>query len=964
MRRAALLAAAWFALAGPAAAETLPMYRDGRLVAVAVEPPAATLDHAVARLLLPDPGLEVDRLLPKATRVREVRLEGPDLWLVLEIPAGFLRSSVDDRLLERLSRQLDLGLGRIAPAARRFHLMVPDPADPDRLADLASFIRVTPVPVKEGGSPPPSPSPPLRRDSGGPSPLTGKVLFISQAHGWIDYDSTAAWQTQRGITNGIVEDFVNAEAVNQYLLGYLERAGAVVFPLRERDLGAEMVIVDDADGLAHPTNGSYVESGDPCAFADSGQVGFANFHAPYGATTDPFRDTGGSDRLLTTTATETARATWIPVIPAAGEYDVWVSHTGAGTSRASDAHYVVTHSGGQTDLRVNQELHGWVWFHLGRFHFAAGADAAAASVALLNDSVEIGDTVSADAVRFGGGAGDVLGPYHAVVSGHPRWEEGARPWVQYMGAPSSVYGGGDVTARSRFAAWEHYSVEDAVYLSWHSNAFDGTVRGTSSYIYSANPPDGTWDPGQSVPGSAELQAAVHDEIVNDLRGGWDAGWTDRGFRSAYFGEINPAHNGEMPSLLLEVAFHDNPEDAAALADPRFRRLLARAIYQGIVRYFADRDQLPVHLLPEPPLAPLVRSDAPGEVTASWLPSPTDADGVQGDAATSYRVALSDDGRGFSDGVEVTGTSVTLDGLEPGAILYLRVTALNAGGESLPTETLAVRVRSTTDEPRILLVSGFDRLDRFLLVEQYEPDLGGSVERMLLDQMNRFDYLVEHAEALRSIGVGFDSCSNEAVTDGRIVLQPDWWDAVVWQLGEESTQDETFSTLEQGAVAAYLAAGGRLMVSGAEIAWDLDHLGSTDDRLFYRGPLGALYVADDAATYEVSGTPGSVFAGLGPFQFDDGSHGSYQAEYPDVIAPEGSAVTCMTYATGGGAAVCRAGSGRLVNLGFPFETVHPAATRVAIMLRVLAFFGLDGAAAGIFADGFESGSTGAWSAASP
>ncbi len=158
--------------------------------------------------------------------------------------------------------------------------------------------------------------------------------------------------------------------------------------------------------------------------------------------------------------------------------------------------------------------------------------------------------------------GDIQGEFHATLSGHPRWEEGARYFTQYQGANSSVWGAGDVSGRSRFAAWENLGgIEDSIYVSWHSNAFDTTARGTSSYIYSANPPDGSYDPTQAVAGSAPLMNAIHDEMVNDIRAGWDPAWQNRGYKSAYFGEINPSNNSEMPSTLLEVAFHDNATDA-------------------------------------------------------------------------------------------------------------------------------------------------------------------------------------------------------------------------------------------------------------------------------------------------------------------------------------------------------------------------------------------------------------------
>jgi len=142
------------------------------------------------------------------------------------------------------------------------------------------------------------------------------------------------------------------------------------------------------DGSGSPDNGTYVESGDGGAFTASGQEGFANFQAPYGAATNPFRDTGGTARLMTTTAAETARATWTPVIPSSGFYTVQVSYTRDGSNRASDAHYVVMHSGGATDVLVNQERHGWTWVPIGRFWFEAGFDPAAASVALVNDSAD------------------------------------------------------------------------------------------------------------------------------------------------------------------------------------------------------------------------------------------------------------------------------------------------------------------------------------------------------------------------------------------------------------------------------------------------------------------------------------------------------------------------------------------------------------------------------------------------
>lgn len=977
-RSLGLLVAAALHAGVASGAERLPFWRDGTLVAVEAEELLAlgtdldSLEGRVRTLLVPPPGLAVERLLPDGAALDSLHVAPPDLVVRLALSLDFLDSGgVTEELLESLSRQLDLGLGAW-PELTRFHLAAVDPRAPGGRRALPSYL--TPPDPELLATDPESDrlsrAPLVRRvragEGGGtgfagePGALDGKQVFVSQAHGFIDYDDFRAWSTQRGITHGIVEDFVNAEAINQMLLAYLEGSGAQVFTLRETDRNEQMVIVDEGDGGAFPANGTYVESGDPGAFSPSGQSGFLNFQAPYGATENPFAN-GGTTRLITTTATETARATWTPVFPAAGDYDVYVSYSRDGTARASDAHYVVHHTGGESHFRVNQERHGWVWVRLGRFRFDAGSDPARGSVALANDSSEPGETVAADAVRFGGGPGDILGHNHGTLSGRPRWEEGARTFTQYQGAPASVWSGGDVSARSRFAAWENFAgVEDSVYLSWHSNAFDGTARGTSSYVYSANPPDGTYDPTQSVPGSAALMNRIHDEIVADARALWDPAWQDRGYRSAYFGEVNPSNNPEMPSALLEVCFHDNAADAAALAHPRFRRLLARAIHQGIVRYFAERDGVPARLLPEPPRAVQVRATGATAAVVSWQ-APL-AGGAYGDPATGYRVYRGGDGRGFDDGTPADGTAFDLGGLVPGETVYLRVTATNAGGESLPSEVVALRTPAP-DQPRLLLVHGFDRLDSGLLVREVDPDLGGLVQRMFLDRMNRFDGLVEHAAALGRVDAAFDSAVHGAVTSGNLALDPSFHSAILWQLGEESTVDETFDAAEQQAVEGYLAGGGDLFVSGAELAWDLDWLGSAADRAFLRGLLRARYAADDAGTYQTSGSAGGIFADLALVEFDDGDHGSYDVEYADVLEPEPGAGAALDYAGGAGIAALQADAGayRVVTSGVPFETIRGAATRAAVMERVAAFFGLDVAR---FADGFESGDSGRWSSTAP
>ncbi|MCB1583943.1 MAG: N-acetylmuramoyl-L-alanine amidase, partial [Xanthomonadales bacterium] len=554
-------------------------------------------------------------------------------------------------------------------------------------------------------------------------------------------------------------------------------------------------------------------------------------------------------------------------------------------------------------------------------------------------------------VRLGGGMGDVIGHNHGELSSKPRWEEGARTWTQFQGASSTVYASGDVSARSRFADWEHYAAEDSVYVSWHSNAGGGT--GTSTYIYSSNPPDGTYDPNQSIAGSAELQTAIHDELINDIRGAWDANWTDRGKRSAYFGEVNPNHNDEMPAMLIEMAFHDHVDDADALRHPQFRKLVARSIYQGIVKYFAQRDGITMTLLPEPPTHLQITSNTLGSLHIQWQAPVVDAQNIAGDAATSYMVYLSDDGKNFDNGTEVNSLSLQLENQTPGQVKYVKVRSKNAGGLSLASETLASRI-SYANENRVLVINGFDRLNSGQLVIQDMPDIGGLVDRMYLSQMNTFDYIIQHGDAINESGVGFDGISNELIEDSVFSLNVADYQAIFWILGEESfSLGNTLTASEQNALTNYLNTGGKLFISGAEIAWDLDNLGSPADQDFYNDVLKASYFSDDANTFTANGLAGTPFANISGIEFDDGSGPSYRVEYPDVINPLSPANRCLDYV--GNLSACTyvdTGIYQVIHLGFPFETITSQSKRHELMAETMNFFNIPYFSDVIFADDFE------------
>ncbi len=889
----------------------------------------------VASILLANESMQYDGVLPKDSMVTDVQVVEDHMIIELHLSDDFLNLQLDEERLELMSRAIDLNLNLLNQAASQIHFTV---LKEGQSIALSNFLNIPAVPDKPDDIERQSSVGYKNKNTPSLGFLRDKVLFISQAHGWIDYDDFREWSTQRGIHHQIVEDFVNSEGVNQYLLEYLTLAGAKVFALRERDMNSLMLIVDNDDP-------EYEEIGQSFLFNNSSANGFANHQAPYSSETDPFRDNGGSDRIITTSPVETAQAVWHLQVPEDGYYHVYVSYSGDG-NRPTDAKYTVHHGGIETEFVVNQQRHRYIWNHLGEFYFYQNDNN---HVRLSNQSSESNTTVSADAVRLGGGMGDVVGSYHGVVSGRPRWEEGAQTWTQYQGASSTIHNSKDSSARPRFADWEHYQGEDSAYISLHSNGASGTARGTNTYIYSSNPPNGSYDTTQSVEGSAELQAAIHEEIINDIHHAWDSNWNDRGKRSAYFAEVNPNNNDEMPAVLIEMAFHDNSEDAAALKDPAFRKLTSRAVYQGIVKYFAERDAIQPELLPEPPTHLSIKRTGLGEFTVAWKPPPFDDNSVLGDQATSYIIYRSFDGRNFDNGIEVFGESYTFDDQAIGVTHFIKMKAKNAGGLSLDSEVLGVHLTSSLEN--ILIVNGFDRLDSGQLISENIPDIGGLVKRMYLRKMNRFDYIIEHANAMIGSMVGFDSAANEVVEENLLSMND--YSAIFWILGEESSNDESLSSLEQSALIDYLDQGGQLFISGAEIAWDLDHLGTISDQNFYHNVLMTAYWADDANVYQAESILDSPFSGLGLITFDDGSYHSYDVEYPDVLVPMGLANNCMLY-LGMQSACTYTDNGiyKVLHLGFPFETIIGTQSRKELMEMTLDFFNVPMFDDLIFADSFE------------
>ncbi len=143
--------------------------------------------------------------------------------------------------------------------------------------------------------------------------------------------------------------------------------------------------------------------------------------------------------------------------------------------------------------------------------------------------------------------------------------------------------------------------------------------------------------------------------------------------------------------------------------------------------------------------------------------------------------------------------------------------------------------------------------------------------------------------------------------------------------------------EREHLAAHVGAGRALLLSGAEMIWALADQGDADEQAFVADVLGAVYVGDDAGTYEAQGGEGEFGAlPLMSFLAPDGM----DILFPDVLAPTDGGVELLRYVGGteGAAAVGHpAASGRrVVVTGFPIEALPSDAVRTALLDAALRF----------------------------
>jgi len=856
--------------------------------------------------------------------------------------------------------------------------------------------------------------PPIVRNSDKPWQVThglyNKYIALWHSHGWYYEPRLNRWEWQRARLFQSVEDLGPMSYTLPYIVPMLENAGANVFLPRERDIQTNEVIVDNNSYSALNPYYHEISAGDSLGWITGHSPGFAVGNPPYDSGVNPFKL--GSYRWARANIQPTVEINWLPEIPEEGKYAIYISFTSS-DSNVTDAHYTVYHTGGKTTFLVNQQMGGGTWIYLGEFIFHKGLNPNSGKVVLTNQSSESGRIVSADAVRFGGGMGNVV--REGQISGRPRYAEAARYYMQYAGMPDTLvytlsankndytddykgrgewvnYLKGSPFGPNRNRMEKGLGIPVDLSLAFHTDAGispNDTVIGTLS-IYCTLDAESLLVFPDSVSRFANRDFAdiLQTQIVNDIRWLHDPVWNRRGLWDRDYSE---AFRPNVPAALLELLSHQNFLDMQFFLDPRFKFDVSRSIYKAMLKFLATQHQQPFVVQPLPVKNFAAEFRTPGEVSLRWKPC---LDPLENTAQPNgYIVYTRIENNGFDNGVLVRDSSFVLEKIKPSLIYSFRVTAVNKGGESFPSEILSVCWFDDDQDP-VLIINGFDRISGPLIIDSEEfrgfvdfldagvpdkydlshvgtqfdftsrskwtdddsPGFGSSYADRESDIIpgNTFDFPFIHGKAIQNIGRSFVSVSDEAIEDADIDITD--YRFVDLILGEEKKtkrpkkedkiEFQAFPESLQKQLSSFCKSGGNLFISGAYVGTDVfknSPIDSTDIK-FARGTLKYFHRTNHAVRNGNVFIPDSIFTTIiKDFTFNTSyDQNIYTVEAPDAIEPaDPLAYTIFRYRENNmSAAIAYDGPYKVVIFGFPFETIINHESRNLIMKAVFNFFSTD------------------------
>ncbi|NLC50595.1 MAG: xanthan lyase [Bacteroidales bacterium] len=856
--------------------------------------------------------------------------------------------------------------------------------------------------------------------------LQNNHIALWQSHGWYYEQKLSRWEWQRARIFQTVEDIYTQSYVVPFIVPMLENAGANVLLPRERDYNRTEIIVDNNKTVN--SQSLYRETNGKTDWQDTSMPGFAHTKEFYLDGENPFK-MGTARQIKTITEGKESLAEWFPAIARKDKYGVYVSYQSLDNS-TEEAHYRVYHAGGETDFLVNQQMGGGTWIFLGHFTFDKEKNH---RVVLSNKSNKAGEIVTADAVKIGGGMGNIARLPHPTgfekenakssdkpstqqktlanieftpeVSGYPRYTEAARYWLQWAGTPDSIYNisesKNDYTDdfQSR-GYWVNYIAGGSSVLpkakglkvpidlafAFHSDAgttMNDSIIGTLG-IYMTHHNDEKFENGSSRWAARDLTELIMQEITNDIRADFEPNWTRRHLWNRSYSE---ARVPNVPTMLLELLSHQNFADMRYGLDPAFRFTVSRAIYKGMLKFIAsqyNRDYV-VQPLPVQKFSSEFSGDK--QIELKWEETFDEKEPTA--KPTKYIVYTRIDDNDFDNGF-VTSQSTVKIAIEKDKLYSFKVTAMNEGGQSFPSEILSV-YRNSKEKGSVMIVNGFTRTsapfsfssrdsiagfvgredngipyisDHHFIGQMHEfrrsipwmdddssgfGDSDANYETTAIAG-NSFDYPSLHGKGFAEAGYSFVSTSAKAIEHGIVLLNKNY-KIVDWILGKQRewpiargammAQHKTFTKAHQQIIRDYCNSGGNIIVSGAFVGTDLwdNQFADIADKEW----------AEEILKYKWRNNYGSVTGRVksvtSPFKSIEGNYNyynelnskSYVVENPDAIEPVGdNAYTVYRYTENNFSAGTFYKGDRYNTciLGFPIESIKDQNMRIQLIKGIV------------------------------
>ena len=393
--------------------------------------------------------------------------------------------------------------------------------------------------------------------------LSGKTIYLSAGHGKVWSRSYGEWiKDSYSNSDGYNEGEYTAFFLNNYLIPYLENTGADVITLRERDEN-DVSVINSSPELINGNNYNWQKT--PVPVIDGEKIKYKDIFYKIDTTRNKQTDVKAIWKIDKGDFKEGIYALYL-----------WYPIADQVNNPTCDAHYIIEHAYGGTEVYVDQSKHGLAWRYIGSYPvdpakpideegdiiFRVTLDNYSANYFNKSNTV-----VTAGAIRLGGGKLDNLNGFimgYTTTEGNDSnsnppisfpdqplqswWE--MKSWYNLQQTPvlydnpelrdlkyfneflsyDSVINYPTTTdVASRWVFWQYdniiqsgSSAEDAVYIMWHTDAGDGQQTSTYRYEWRINPlrdlPDEDYEievPKHDYPGIGEISK---DELLQQYFG--------------------------------------------------------------------------------------------------------------------------------------------------------------------------------------------------------------------------------------------------------------------------------------------------------------------------------------------------------------------------------------------------------------------------------------------------------------